>query len=122
MSAASPFDRFQFERSGFFVVDKYSPALGSLIFNRIVGLREGGAKPDKNALKKSRKEEQAKQAAEKEARRKLDPKLMFRSQTDLYSKFDSFGIPTHGADGEALPKSRVKKLKLEWERQKKIFE
>merc|ERR1711972_1192228 len=123
MSAAKPFDRFQFERNGFFVVDKYSPASGPLIFNRIIGLKESGLKKDENvaAASRSRKEEQAKHAAEKEAKRKLDPKQMFRSQTDLYSKFDDDGVPTHSAEGETLPKSRVKKLKQEWEKQKRIF-
>jgi len=124
MSEAKPFDRFQFERNGFFVVDKYSPAKGPLVFNRIIGLKESGLKKDENvaAASRSRKEEQAKQAAEKEAKKKLDPKQMFRSQTDLYSKFDDDGVPTHSAEGEALPKSRVKKLKQEWEKQNRIFE
>eukprot|EP00405_Crypthecodinium_cohnii_P013917 CAMPEP_0206448342 /NCGR_PEP_ID=MMETSP0324_2-20121206/17408_1 /ASSEMBLY_ACC=CAM_ASM_000836 /TAXON_ID=2866 /ORGANISM="Crypthecodinium cohnii, Strain Seligo" /LENGTH=747 /DNA_ID=CAMNT_0053917453 /DNA_START=38 /DNA_END=2281 /DNA_ORIENTATION=- len=124
LGASKPFDRFQFERNGLFVVDKYSPAGGPLIFNRIIGLRESGLKKEENVASaaRSRKDEQAKQAAEKEAKKKLNPKDMFRSQTDLYSKFDDDGVPTHSADGEPLPKSRVKKLKQEWDKQKKIYE
>eukprot|EP00933_Yihiella_yeosuensis_P074152 TRINITY_DN8299_c0_g2_i1.p1 TRINITY_DN8299_c0_g2~~TRINITY_DN8299_c0_g2_i1.p1 ORF type:complete len:740 (-),score=186.15 TRINITY_DN8299_c0_g2_i1:497-2716(-) len=120
---AKPGERFQFERTAFFVCDKYSKA-NSLVFNRIVGLKESSAKPDKDASAdaRSRKDAQAKALAEKDAKKKLDPKDMFKSQTDLYSKFDDDGVPTHAADGEPLPKARIKKLKQEWEKQKKLFE
>lgn len=47
---------------------------------------------------------------------------MFRSQTDLYSAFDDAGVPTADKDGEPLSKSAVKKLKREWDKQKKLFE
>jgi len=116
---AKPFDRFQFERTAFFVVDKYSKP-GAMVFNRIVGLKESTHKPDKDARAeaRSRKDEQAKQAAEKEAKKSLDPRAMFRGQTDLYSKFDEDGVPTHDAEGNPLLKSRVKTLRKEWEKQR----
>jgi len=129
LSAARPMDRFQFERNGFFIVDKYSPAAGPLIFNRTIGMKENSIKAEESvtAVSRSRKEEQAKQAAEKEARRKIDPRQMFRTQVDdqgkpLYTKFDDDGIPTHDQNGEALNKTRFKKLKQEWEKQRKVFE
>lgn len=123
MSSCKPMDRFQFERNGLFVVDKYSPSTGPMVFNRIIGLKESGLKKEENkdSAARSRKDEQAKQATEKEAKKKLDPKQMFRSETDVYSKFDDDGVPTHGVDGEPLPKSRIKKLKTEWEKQTKLF-
>merc|ERR1712232_41595 len=124
LAKVEAFDRFQFERNAYFVVDyKYSKP-GKPVFNRIVGLKESAGKPRLGPASggPSRKEQQAKQAAEKDAKKKLDPKDMFRSQTDLYSKFDEEGVPTHGADGEPLPKKRVKKLKGEWDTQKKLFE
>ncbi len=71
---------------------------------------------------KSRKEEQAKQLAEKQARMSVPPEEMFRSQTDLYSQFDEFGIPTHDVSGEKLSKSALKKLKKDWDKQKSLFE
>mmetsp|Transcript_111614 Transcript_111614/g.240626 ORF Transcript_111614/g.240626 Transcript_111614/m.240626 type:complete len:732 (+) Transcript_111614:80-2275(+) len=122
LSNVKPYDRFQFERNGFFVCDKYSTG-GEVVFNRVIGLKESGLKKDEGVTAgRSRKEEQAKQAAEKEAKKKMDPKKMFLDQTDLYSKFDDDGVPTHGADGAELPKSRAKKLKQEWDKQKKLFE
>jgi len=127
MSSAKPMERFQFERNGFFIVDKYSPASGPCIFNRTIGLKESGLKKEESATaSRSRKDEQAKQAAEKEAKKKLDPRQMFRTQTDesgkpLYTKFDDDGVPTHDQAGEPLNKTRFKKLKQEWEKQKKVF-
>merc|ERR1712003_283354 len=114
-------ERFQFERNGFFVVDKYSPEGGSVVFNRTIGLRESTSKPGDKGLR-SRKEEQDKQKAEKEAMKKLDPRQMFRDKTDLYSKFDEDGVPTHDASGEPLNKTQCKKLRKDWEKQKKLFE
>lgn len=52
----------------------------------------------------------------------IDPKEMFKSHTDLYSKFDEDGVPTHDAAGVELSKSAYKKLKKDWEKQKKLFE
>ncbi len=52
----------------------------------------------------------------------LDPKDMFKSQTDLYSQFDENGVPTHDAKGEKISKSAYKKLQKDWEKQKKLFE
>jgi len=121
LANAKPMERFQFERNGYFVVDKYSK--DTTVFNRIIGLKESGLKKDEGeSAGRSRKDDQAKQAAEKEAKKKIDPKDMFRSQTDLYSKFDDDGVPTHDASGESLAKSKCKKLKQEWDKQKKLFE
>lgn len=47
---------------------------------------------------------------------------MFLSMTDLYSKFDEQGVPTTDKAGEPLSKSAIKKLKKEWEKQKKLYE
>jgi len=127
LSSAKPMDRFQFERNGFFIADKYSPLDGPIIFNRTIGLKESGLKKEESAHNRSRKEEQAKQAAEKEAKKKIDPRQMFREQKDeqgkpLYTKFDDDGVPTHDQNGEPLNKTRFKKLKQEWEKQKKAFD
>merc|ERR1712060_902467 len=122
MSDAKPYDRFQFERNGFFVVDKYSTTGGPLVFNRTIGLKASGDKKQEvDDIPRSRKEEQDKQRAEKEAKKSIDPRDMFRSQTDLYSQFDENGIPTHDHSGEPINKTRFKKLKQEWEKQKKLF-
>lgn len=65
---------------------------------------------------------QARQAAEKEARKRVPPEEMFLSQTDLYSAFDESGVPTKDKGGEPLSKSAIKKLKKEWEKRKKLYE
>ena len=63
----------------------------------------------------------AKKAA-KEAAASVDPRDMFKGDTAKYSQFDDDGVPTHDAAGEPLSKSSIKKLKKEWEKQKKAFE
>jgi glutaminyl-tRNA synthetase len=123
-----PETHYQFERIGFFVADFSSSAepvandeSSKLIFNMTVSLKDSRPKAA-GAPSRSRKEEQAKQLADKQAKMNLDPKDMFTGQTDLYSKFDGDGIPTHDAAGEPLSKSGIKKLKKDWDKQKRTFE
>ena len=40
MQSAEPEERFQFERHGYFVVDRKDSAPGKLVFNRSVGLKD----------------------------------------------------------------------------------
>jgi glutaminyl-tRNA synthetase len=44
LGRAAPGERFQFEREGYFCLDKKSASRGSLVFNRIVTLRDSWAK------------------------------------------------------------------------------
>jgi len=60
--------------------------------------------------------------SEKMARMDTPPNELFRKRTDLYSAFDSDGIPTHDISGKELSKCSLKKLKKEWEKQKTLYE
>lgn len=119
------FSTFQLERVGYFTVDP-DTTKEKLVLNRVVTLKEGAVKKQEEGGEdgkgKSRKEEQARQLAEKEARKNLDPNDMFKGESDKYSEFDEDGVPTKDAQGELLSKSLVKKLKKEWEKQKRLFE
>jgi len=108
----------QFERVGFFVVDPDATS-DRFVFNLTVSLKDSKPAATKG---KSRKEEQARQLAEKMARMSIAPQDMFKDKTDLYGQFDENGIPTHDAAGEKLSKSAYKKLKKEWDKQKTLFE
>lgn len=116
----------QYERIGFFFLDIDSNLNEKkYVLNMTVGLKEN--KPvdpttSSNTVNRSRKEEQDRQLAEKLARMNIPPQELFKSQTDLYSKFDEDGVPTHDAAGEPLSKSAYKKLKKDWEKQKKLYE
>jgi len=123
VSGARPETPFQFERVGFFVVDKDSTE-DKLVFNLTVNLKEAPSKKSQseNDAEKNRKEEQARQKALKEAKSTIDPSQMYLSQTDLYSQFDDEGIPTHDAQGNPLSKNAIKKLKKDQEKQKKLYE
>lgn len=131
LTGPSPHTHFQFERIGFFVIDKdtvFEPEM-KLVFNLTVSLKDSKptAPNDPKAAagvntNRSRKEEQAKQLAEKMARKSIPPQEYFRAMTDQYSAFDEDGVPTHDAKGEKLSKSAIKNLKKEWEKQKKLYE
>lgn len=58
--------------------------------------------------------------AEKAEKAKLSPNDMFRD--DRFSAWDEDGLPTKTKDGEDVPKNALKKLKKDWERQKKVHE
>mmetsp|Transcript_12996 Transcript_12996/g.38680 ORF Transcript_12996/g.38680 Transcript_12996/m.38680 type:complete len:708 (-) Transcript_12996:28-2151(-) len=111
---------FQFERLGFYCVDPDSTA-SKLVFNLTVPLRS--AVPAAKAAGVSRKAEQAAAAARKEAMKNLDPKDMFKTDEmkKLYSQWDAEGVPTHDAEGAALSKSAVKKLKKDQAKHAKAF-
>ena len=62
----------------------------------------------------------AEKAAAKEAAARVDPRDMFKNGP--YKAFDADGVPTQNDKGEPLPKSQFKKLKKQWEAQKRAFE
>jgi cysteinyl-tRNA synthetase len=75
-------------------------------------------------LKQKAKEEREKKAAEEAAAKAEKGKLshleMFR--TSEYSAWDEEGLPLKDAEGKEVAKSRMKKLKKDWEKQKKLHE
>ena len=139
-------DRFQFERKGYFAPDydafphkyyskdvKHYKFMGKMVFNRVVAQVESAAKMNAEGTNtKSRKAEQEAQRVEKERLSKIPPQEFFKSSPGpgfdektgkaLYSQFDAEGVPTHDADGAEVTKSAGKKLKKEWEKQKKLYE
>ncbi|KAK4149525.1 tRNA synthetases class I (C) catalytic domain-containing protein [Chaetomidium leptoderma] len=75
---------------------------------------------------KARQKEEARKAREKAeeekwAKAKVSPLEMFKGDAK-YQEWDAEGLPSKLADGSEVPKSQVKKLKKEWERQKKLHE
>ena len=88
-------------------------------------LREERQNREKLASLKLQKAADAKAKAEREEQERLEKgKLshleMFR--TSEYSAWDEEGMPLKDAEGKEVAKSRSKKLKKEWERQKKLHE
>jgi cysteinyl-tRNA synthetase len=74
----------------------------------------------KAEAKLKREREEAEKKAKLAEQAKINPKDMFR--TDEYSAWDEEGMPTKDKEGSDVPKGRVKKLRKEWEKQKKLFE
>ncbi|KAI3339823.1 cysteinyl-tRNA synthetase [Ustulina deusta] len=57
--------------------------------------------------------------AEKWEKAKIAPQDMFKAD-ERYSEWDTEGMPTKLKDGSEVPKAQLKKLKKEWDRQKKV--
>ncbi|KAL9598633.1 MAG: hypothetical protein Q9219_004378 [cf. Caloplaca sp. 3 TL-2023] len=74
----------------------------------------------KEEQRKKAKEEREKEAAAKADRGKLSHLDMFR--TAEYSAWDEEGLPLKDTAGEEITKSKSKKLRKDWERQKKLHE
>ena len=111
------------------VLDKDSnPNTNKYVFNMTVSLKDSKPKVEGSGIAtRSRKDEQAKQLADKLIRMSIAPLDMFRNETNtngdnLYSVFDIDGVPTHDMHKEPLTKSNIKKLKKEWDKQKRLYE
>ncbi|KAL8932181.1 MAG: hypothetical protein Q9216_006935 [Gyalolechia sp. 2 TL-2023] len=74
----------------------------------------------KEEQKRKAKEDREKEAVARADKGKLSHLVMFR--TTEYSAWDEEGLPLKDATGEEITKSKSKKLKKDWERQKKLHE
>jgi cysteinyl-tRNA synthetase len=94
------------------------PALVRPVTRELIQAREEkAARAHQKQLDKEKKEKEAREKAEKGRLSHLD---MFR--TAEYSAWDQDGLPTRDSTGEEMTKSKAKKLRKEWERQKKLHE
>ncbi|CCH58369.1 hypothetical protein TBLA_0A05760 [Henningerozyma blattae CBS 6284] len=79
----------------------------------------------KEKLKMEKKLQQQKLNEEKERLRaekaKISPKDMFKTNEN-FSAWDEDGLPTKDKDGNDVTKSMLKKLKKQWEAQRKLYE
>ena len=98
--------------------DGNQPALVRPVTKELLTARQ--EKEEKDRQKQRAKEDSQKEAAAKADQGRQSHTDMFR--TPEYSAWDDDGIPIRDTDGEELPKSRIKKLKKDWERQKKLHE
>ncbi len=89
---------------------------------QLIAARE--SKAAEAAAKVRAKEEArlAKEKAEQEkwAKASAKPEDMFRGD-ERYAEWDGDGMPVKMKDGSEVPKSQLKKLKKEWDRQKKAY-
>lgn len=104
---------------GIYLEDRDSqPALIRPVTHELIQARqERTARAHQKQLEKANKEKEALQRLEKGRLSHLE---MFR--TNEYSAWDEEGLPTRDAAGEEINKSRGKKLRKDWERQKKLHE
>jgi cysteinyl-tRNA synthetase len=76
---------------------------------------------EKAAQKEAARLAREKLEEEKRAKAKVSPLEMFKGD-ERFSEWDEEGMPTKMKDGSEVPKSQLKKLRKDWERQKKLWE
>ncbi|KAF7160815.1 hypothetical protein CNMCM5623_006409 [Aspergillus felis] len=104
---------------GIYLEDRENlPALVRPVTRELIQARE--EKAARARQKQIEKENKEKEALKKMEKGKLSHLEMFR--TNEYSAWDEEGLPTRDAAGEEITKSRAKKLRKDWERQKKLHE
>ncbi|KAJ5164974.1 uncharacterized protein N7500_006804 [Penicillium coprophilum] len=94
------------------------PALVRPVTQEMIKARE--EKETKALQKQADKLKKEQEALKKAEKGKLSHLEMFR--TNEYSAWDDEGLPTRDIAGEEITKSRAKKLRKDWERQKKAHE
>ncbi|GIK00151.1 hypothetical protein Aspvir_004171 [Aspergillus viridinutans] len=104
---------------GIYLEDRENlPALVRPVTRELIQARE--EKAARARQKQIERENKEKEALKKLEKGKLSHLEMFR--TNEYSAWDEEGLPTRDAAGEEITKSRAKKLRKDWERQKKLHE
>lgn len=84
-------------------------------------LRQARAeKEERDQQREKARKEREREAAAKVDKGRLSHLDLFK--TDEFSEWDQDGLPVRSKDGREIAKSRVKKLKREWEKQKKLHE
>ena len=75
------------------------------------------------AKEEAKRKKEAEEAAKWE-KAKMPPTEMFKAGLvgEKYAEWDAEGLPTRNKDGSEVPKSQIKKLKKEWDRQGKLHE
>lgn len=76
---------------------------------------------EKAAQKEAAKLAREKMEKEREERAKVKPEDMFKGD-ERWGEWDADGLPTKTKEGEDVPKSTAKKMRKDWERQKKAHE
>ncbi|CAK7244387.1 MAG: cysteinyl-tRNA synthetase [Sporothrix thermara] len=91
---------------------------------KLVAAREekAAAAAEKARLKEEAQRAREKAEEEKWAKAKVPPQDLYRNNTADFSAWDADGLPTKLADGSDVPKTQSKRLKKEWDRQKKLHE
>jgi cysteinyl-tRNA synthetase len=83
--------------------------------------KKAAAAAEKIRQKEEARKAREREAEEKEAKARVNPRDMFRDESK-YSAWDEEGLPTKLVDGGDVPKSQLKKLQKEWQKQRKAYD
>ncbi|KAI0471767.1 tRNA synthetases class I (C) catalytic domain-containing protein [Xylariaceae sp. FL0804] len=86
----------------------------------LIAAREEKAAKEAERARAKEEQRRAREKVEQEKweKAKMAPEEMFKTD-ERYSEWDGEGMPTKLKDGAEVPKSQLKKLKKDWDRQKK---
>jgi cysteinyl-tRNA synthetase len=76
---------------------------------------------EKIAQKEAARLAREKQEEERKEKAKVSPMDMYKGD-ERFSEWDDEGMPVKMKNGEEVPKSQLKKLRKDWEKQKKLWE
>ena len=76
----------------------------------------------KAAAKAARQREEAEKKARLAEQARIDPRDMFRGAGTEWTEWDADGVPTKDKEGKDVSKGASKKMRKEWEKQRKLFE
>ncbi len=99
--------------------DGDQPALVRLVTKELLTLRQ--EKDERERQKQLTKEAREREAAAKADKGRLSHLDMFKT-SEYCAWEETDGFPTHDVEGVELTKSKVKKLRKDWDRQKKLHE
>ena len=109
---------------GIYLEDREGEA--ALVRPLSASLKSDRAAREEAKAAKAAAQEKAKQDREKAEQAKLEQgrlsHLEMFKQSDEFSEWDADGMPTKDKEGNEIAKSRTKKLKKDWDRQKKLHE
>ncbi len=101
LASAEPGSRYQFERLGYFCADSVDSKPGSLVFNRIVTLRDSWAKkaaPEKAAPVKKESQPKEKKASSAPAPAKAPVMELTPAQEERFKRYqETMGLPADNA-------------------------
>lgn len=94
------------------------PALIRRVTRDLMAARQ--EKVEREQQKQKAKEDRDREAAKRADKGRMSHLEMFR--TNEYTSWDHEGLPIKDAEGEEITKSKAKKLRKDWEKQKKLHE
>ena len=98
------------------------PALVRPLTKSLIDARDEKVKRAQQKEDEKRRKEEEKRLVQEEKDKKASQSHLEIFKTEEFSEWDDEGMPTKDKEGKEIAKSRVKKLRKDWDRQKRAYE